>query len=279
MRLAALTQRVHYIGKAFRVALGRTAFRHVLQTVAVTSLLSPITAFAAGAVADTVPANASKDAYGNEWKCDAGFRQKGEVCDELSIPTNAFPTNRTYGAGWECERGYREIDRERCEKIHVPENAYLAAHGDRWNCLRGFVKLQDKCVTINVPVNGYLSDEVKRRGWECDRGFEVVGNDCIRIAVPENAYLTNRNYGATWLCERGYRRQVDACIAVPVPENAFFTGNSLSLGWQCDRGFQRSGQTCVPVTVPQNAHLNRVGNAWECDKSFSPKAGTCVRDQ
>jgi hypothetical protein len=43
------------------------------------------------------------------------------------------------GSGWRCERGFRESG-EACVPVEVPSNRYLDAYGKGWKCERGFVK-------------------------------------------------------------------------------------------------------------------------------------------
>lgn len=258
----------------YRRSLGR-----LLQVLAVAAIAFPAVSMAADAPLSVIPENAHKESFGSGWQCDDGYRENKTACEPIVFPEYSYSTNRSYGKGWECLRGYDAIGEERCEKIDVPENGYLSAHGNRWRCLRGFVERANACDAIEVPENGYLSDEFRSRGWACDRGYEVVGSTCVRILVPENGYLTNRSHGATWACERGYRKDNDdACILVDVPENAFFDDALFSLGWACKRGFKPSGRECVEVVVPENAHLNRAGDAWECDRSFSLKSDICFQN-
>ena len=44
--------------------------------------------------------------------------------DSAEIPENAHANS--YGSGWQCDYGYRAVD-EACVAVKVPENGYLAA--------------------------------------------------------------------------------------------------------------------------------------------------------
>ena len=87
-------------------------------------------------------------------------------------------SGRAYGHGWECERGYRKID--------------------------------DGCLQIEVPENGYLSERAYNKGWKCDRGYKMEEDKCAFVELPENAYLSDK--GDRWQCAREFHRQGDMCI-------------------------------------------------------------------
>ena len=57
------------------------------------------------------------------------------------LPEHAFVY---YGDEWKCERGFKRVE-ERCEEIQVPENAFLTVWGDGWECERGFQRRGDHC--------------------------------------------------------------------------------------------------------------------------------------
>ena len=85
------------------------------------------------------------------------------------------------GKNWECERGYLPND-ESCEKIAVPENAFLSEssrYGDGWECERGFVKSGGVCLVVNVPVNAHLRND--GASWECDKPFRKRNGACVEI--------------------------------------------------------------------------------------------------
>jgi hypothetical protein len=65
----------------------------------------------------------------------------------------------------------------------------------------------------NAHANSYGS------GWQCDYGHRAVDQACVAVQVPENGYLADSAYGSGWQCDRGYRAVDEACVAVPVPEN------------------------------------------------------------
>ncbi|MEQ9199669.1 MAG: hypothetical protein RLN80_06740, partial [Rhodospirillales bacterium] len=137
-----------------------------------------------GHAAEPLPENAVSSPSGLGWNCIAGFRQSGDACKSIAIPVNAFPTGLTYGKGWDCNYGYTEETGDVCERVKVPENGFLDPSGNRWRCLRGFVKAGDLCQQIKIPLNGYLTDDSYGNGWDCDRGFRAEGKVCQKIAVP-----------------------------------------------------------------------------------------------
>ena len=225
-----------------------------------------------------VPENASAKKYGGGWECNLGFRQNDGVCTAIVVPENAYPTNRSYGRGWECYHGFRTKDKAECSLVDVPEGGYLGPSGERWRCLRGYVKVDDTCQEIVLPTNSYLADSSfsDTATWTCNRGFEAVGNQCIAIAVPDNGYLNGAGYGQRWSCERGYIESAGLCQAVVIPENAYFDDSPSGNGWACDRGYANVDQSCQAIELPENAHLDRAGNRWKCNKNFRKSKGQCV---
>ncbi|WP_420677450.1 hypothetical protein [Cribrihabitans pelagius] len=195
------------------------------------------------AAASSVPENAHESSYGDGWECDRSFRAADDTCIAVVVPQNAYPTHRNYGSGWECMHGFIEVGGSSCAKVFVPEGGYLAPSGRRWNCLRGYRKIDDTCQKIVLPPDAFLTDGTHGPAWICNRGFEAKGETCAAIEVPENAFLAASAYGRQWKCERGY--------AV-------------------------SGERCLLIDLPENAHLARTGNRWECNKNFQRKRGRCL---
>ncbi len=194
-------------------------------------------------IVSSVPENAHKRSYGDGWECDRSYRASNDTCIAVVVPQNAYPTYRNYGSGWECSHGFIEVRETSCAKVFVPEGGYLAPSGTRWNCLRGYRKIDDICQKIVLPPDSYLTNSTRGPSWLCNRGFVALGNVCAPIEVPENAFLNVSDYGPPWQCERGY--------AV-------------------------SGDRCTLIELPENAHLARTGNRWECNRNFQHKKGRCV---
>lgn len=211
------------------------------------ALLGALLCAAGAAVAQSpasIPPNAHSDRFGGDWSCDRGYREANGGCVAVSIPDNAYATNRSYGSGWECKRGYRTVG-EKCAPLDVPANAYLNSTGDRWKCARGFQEVDNRCDAITVPANGFLSDSAIGSGWACDRGFRPKGNACAAIVVPENAYLSDTSFGPGWTCERGFRAVADRCDAVVLRENTHLDYSGQN--WECDAPYvKRSGRCELP---------------------------------
>ncbi len=223
-----------------------------------------------------IPENASPQSYGDGWKCDIGYRPDAGSCAAVIIPKNAYETNRTSGRGWECFHGFRADGDADCVAVAVPDGGFLDPSGERWHCLRGFIKLDDICQEINLPANAYLADTSYGSPWVCDRGFEAEDNTCVAIAVPVNAYLNTSRYGQPWTCERGFLERDGSCAAVMIPENAYLDDATYGIGWKCERGYAASGQRCEAIDIPENAHLDRSGNRWECNRNFRKSKGLCL---
>ena len=247
------------------------ALMSVLSVFILLSLAQP-------AIAQTMPMpeNASPKNYGDGWSCDIGYRIDGDLCAEISIPPNAYKTNRTYGAGWECVHGFRNADGGSCVEVVVPTGGFLDPSGARWNCLRGYLKVDEVCREVVVPENAYLTDNTAGPSWACNRGFQVKGDACADISVPTNAYLNDNGYGRPWTCDRGFFEKAGACEAVVIPANAYFDEASYGNGWRCDRGYAVSGDQCEAIDLPDNAHFDRSGNRWDCNRNFRKFKGLCV---
>jgi hypothetical protein len=230
----------------------------------------------AESAAVSLPENAHVKSYGDGWECDLGYRADGNTCAAITVPENAYETNRTYGAGWECLHGFRETDRSSCVAVVIPDGGFLDSSGAGWRCLRAHRKVDDTCQKILLPEHAYLDENAYGSGWLCDRGFEVDEGVCSEIVVPENAFLNASGYGQPWTCERGFFERDGRCDAIVVPEHAYFSDASYGKGWKCERGYAASGQRCDVINLPDNAHLDRSGNRWECDKNFQKSIGLCI---
>lgn len=158
-----------------------------------------------------IPENAARAQFGSGWECDQGFRKVGQVCEKVSIPDNAYPTNRSYGSAWSCNRGYRRSG-DTCVEVEIPENAYLnSPRGDDWECHRGYRKGELGCEAIIVPENGYLTSSTFGIGWKCERGFKKANKSCEAVTIPTNAHLDMS--GHDWRCDPPYRKRQDVCVA------------------------------------------------------------------
>jgi hypothetical protein len=68
----------------------------------------------------------------------------------------------------------------------------------------------EACQVINVPANGYLTDDGPYgSGWKCNRGYLAADDRCVAVQLPENAHLDYS--GSGWNCDRPYRKQIDRC--------------------------------------------------------------------
>ena len=122
---------------------------------------------------------------------------------------------------------------------------------------------------------GYLPEEIRNdpdSGWDCDRGYTKVGNKCVKVNVPLNAHIDV--YGSGWDCDRGFRKVGNGCVEVDVPANTHI--DVYGSGWDCDRGFRKVGNECIKFTVPENAHVDVYGSGWDCDRGYQKVGDKCV---
>lgn len=257
----------------------RLGAKSVILCLALVMMGIVASASAARAQAAALPENAHAKSYGDGWECDRGFRLEGEACQSITVPENAYPTNRTYGLGWDCQHGYLRIDETACVEVAVPAGGYLDPSGQSWSCLRGYSEMGDLCQKVILPANAFLSDDGRGSVWECDRGYEAEDDSCVAITVPENGYLNGASYGQAWSCHRGYSELDGTCQAVIVPENAYFYEVSYGPSWRCNRGFEAVGKGCVAIALPANAHLDRTGNRWECNRNHQLSRGRCLLNE
>lgn len=193
--------------------------------------------------AASAPENAHWKRYSDGWECDPSFRADGDMCIAVAVPQNAYPTNRTYGSGWECLHGFVEAGGVSCAEVVVPEGGYLDLSGRRWNCLRGFRK---------------------------------IDGSCQKIVLPEHSYLTGNTHGPAWRCTHGFEAKGETCVAIVIPEHAFLNTSTLGRRWTCERGYAASGDHCSRLDPPPNAHIDRTGNGWACNKNFQRKMDRCI---
>jgi hypothetical protein len=190
-------------------------------------------------------------------------------CADLPIPEHAYSTG---GSHWRCERGFRPVEGE-CQRLELPEHAFLSRSGNDWTCDRGFKLVQDKCQSVEVPEHAFLS----RSGdsWKCDRGFERIEDKCQFVGepsadLPEHAYM---DFGRDWKCERGFERINEECRSVEVPEHAFLNYNADD--WSCERGYNRADGECRSLEIPEHAYLVFRGNEWACDRGLKRDGERC----
>ncbi len=92
--------------------------------------------------------------------------------DPAPVPDHAFVY---YGDEWKCDRGFKRVA-DRCEEIQVPEHAFLAYSGNRWQCERGHTRVKEQCQVVEVPEHAFLNS--RGDGWACERGFRRSGDRC-----------------------------------------------------------------------------------------------------
>ncbi len=92
--------------------------------------------------------------------------------DPAPVPEHAFVS---YGDEWKCDRGFKRVA-DRCEEIQVPEHAFLAYSGNRWQCERGHTRVNEQCQGVQVPEHAFLNS--RGDGWACERGFRRSGDRC-----------------------------------------------------------------------------------------------------
>ena len=193
----------------------------------------------------------------------------------LAVSANAFaqfPENarmKAHGQGWECNRGFRQV-KGQCAKVSPPENAKLDYTGHSWECERGFVRHGNSCAHVDVPANASL-DYTGRR-WKCNRGFRRDGSICSQIVLPQNANLDYT--GNSWKCDRGYRRMAESCVTIAIPEHAAL--NHAGDAWECERGYRRSGPSCMKISIPANAALAFDGKNWTCIDGHLRRGSECI---
>ena len=61
--------------------------------------------------------------------------------DPAPVPDHAYID---FGDHWTCDRGFKRVG-DRCEKIPVPEHAFLEYTGNRWQCERGYRRSGNRC--------------------------------------------------------------------------------------------------------------------------------------
>ena len=96
------------------------------------------------------------------------------------------------------------------DSAEIPENAHANSYGSGWQCDYGYRAVDEACVAVKVPENGYLAAaSAYGPGWQCDRGYRAVDEACVAVTVPENAHIDL--FGNGWECNPPYRKQQDGC--------------------------------------------------------------------
>ena len=194
---------------------------------------------------EKIPSNAHARSYGSGWECDPSFRRDRNGCTAVIVPENAYPTGRSYGSGWDCLHGYQDNGGKTCIEVTVPDGAYLDPSGERWKCQRGYKKNYNRCEKVPVPEHAYLASSSYGAPWLCERGYRVFGDACVKVIVPKHGYLNDISFGSGWTCERGYVASGGRCDVVALPKNAHLdrSGN----GWDCNKNYRRSQNQCAWV--------------------------------
>ena len=73
-----------------------------------------------------------------------------------------------------------------------------------------YQEIDDKCIAIKTPKNGYYSDSPSWPGWKCERGYRHVNEACVQVKLPTNAHLNHS--GNDWECNRPYQRRQRKCV-------------------------------------------------------------------
>ena len=129
----------------------------------------------------------------------------------------------------------------------LPSHAQVSRYGSGWDCLPGYDREAQTCVSIEVPPNAYLNS--LRNRWECNRGYIKASKQCVAVKVPENAYAEDTPFGTGWRCNRGYHQTERGCTVILVPENAYPVDSSYGRGWECNRGYRPVGPGCAPTAA------------------------------
>src|SRR5882762_2930019 len=77
-----------------------------------------------------------------------------------------------------------------------PANAHASRYGSKWECSRGFLKVEEACVAIKVPTNAYLN--FSGDGWDCNRKYLKFNQGCKAVQVPANAHEEDERFGSGW---------------------------------------------------------------------------------
>ena len=153
--------------------------------------------------------------------------------------------------------------------FRLPKNAKLDYTGSNWECLRGYRRHNNSCISVKMPQNAKL--DYTGSNWECRKGYRRHGKGCGRVQIPPNAKLDYT--GSNWECRKGYRRHGKGCGRVQIPPHAKldYTGSN----WECRKGYRRHGRGCGRVQIPPNAKLDYTGSNWECRRGYKRNGNSC----
>jgi len=215
-------------------------------------------------VAQSIPENASPNAYSGGWSCDRGYAQSGNHCVKVIPPENA--SLNYAGNGWQCNRGYRQSGLL-CVQVTIPENANLNYVGNGWQCDRDYAQSGGACTRIVVPENASLN--YLGNGWQCNSGYIESGTSCSKLVLPSHSHLDWS--GHAWTCDKGFKAASGGCLEITAREMQKQNEQTTALmravqrrrtqtvsGENCDEEDQTGARVCVTVS---NSQL-------ECHKNF-----------
>ncbi len=90
----------------------------------------------------------------------------------------------------------------------VPDNAGPTIWGGKRRRDRRYQAIDNGCIAVKMPENGYYWDSVSRRGWQRDRGYRAADEICVGVKLPANACLDIS--GNDSACDRPYRQ--NGCV-------------------------------------------------------------------
>ena len=218
----------------------------------------------------SIPKNAHED--GDNWTCDKDFYRNNAKTSCLAVPANSY--SRFYSNDFFCNAGYKEKGNQ-CDQIAKPLIIPMNAHedGDNWTCDTNFYRNNAKTACLGVPANAF--SRFYSNIFLCNDGYEKNGTRCVKKAavlkVPNNAHKV----GSNWVCNYNYYSNKPKTGCLKVPPNS--TSLNDSNDFKCNSGYKRSGSGCVKKTIPNNSH--KAGSSWTCNTNYyrnNSKTG-CLR--
>jgi len=107
------------------------------------------------------------------------------------IPENAH--KNAYGNRWDCNRGYYKSGGS-CHQVIIPKNGKLNFLGNRWDCEKGFKKSSNRCIPMTPEDiqeekirQKALIEEIRRRealgvsGDDCETEYRTYAEVCVEI--------------------------------------------------------------------------------------------------